>query len=98
MKIRAVCGQRTCDAISRAGVALSGKIVRHHHEIFAGNDCSDALSEQNNPIRAEILSMADCYSHGHVMQIRRSNCGTKLDPVIFVFSRRSSLEANIVVE
>ncbi|TLY50642.1 MAG: HD-GYP domain-containing protein [Gammaproteobacteria bacterium] len=96
MKTHAVRGQEICQAIAHPDAKLIGIVVRHHHEAMDGSGYPDALSGEEIPLYSRIIRVADCYDamtttrphqparpHERVMEILRSECGTKLDPAVF---------------
>ncbi|MHB8447700.1 MAG: HD-GYP domain-containing protein [Rudaea sp.] len=96
MKTHAELGQQIIEAIGHPDAGRIARVVRHHHETFDGTGYPDGLSGERIPVCSRIILLADSYdamtttrhhqqarSHQHVMDILRSERGTKFDSVIF---------------
>lgn len=96
MKTHAALGQQIIDAIGHPDAGHVARVVRHHHEAFDGTGYPDGLSGERIPACSRIILLADSYDamttsrhhrqarpHAHVMDILRSERGTKFDSIIF---------------
>lgn len=96
MKTHSALGQQIIEAIAHSDAGQIARVVRHHHEAFDGTGYPDGLSGERIPVCSRIILLADSYdamtttrhhrqarSHQYVMDVLRSERGTKFDPVIF---------------
>lgn len=96
IKTHPIIGQRMCETLSHEDAPLIGRLVRHHHEAFAGGGYPDGLTGEAIPIESRIISVVDCYdamtvgrpyrrsqSTAEVLAVMADECGRKHDPVVF---------------
>lgn len=101
MKQHPMIGERIVLAIGDEYATEVSGIVRHHHENFDGSGYPDHLIGTDIPLYSRIISVADNYdamavsrpyhlarSHAEVMDIMRSEGGSKHDPdLLLAFCR-----------
>ena len=96
MQTHSALGQQIVEAIVHPDASQVARVVRHHHEAFDGTGYPDGLSGERIPVCSRIISLADSYdamtttrhhrqarSHQQVMDVLRSERGTKFDSVVF---------------
>lgn len=96
MRTHCQLGQSICDKIPHEDAKTVSYLVRCHHEAFDGSGYPDGLVGEKIPLLARIIAIADSYdamsttrpyhqarSHTQTMDVMRSECGIKTDPVLF---------------
>lgn len=96
MKTHAELGEQILHATQLPSADRISRIIRHHHENFAGDGYPDGLSGDDIPLLSRIILIVDAYdamrtrrphsesmSHKQVMSVLESENGWKFDPDIF---------------
>lgn len=96
MRKHPALGERIVKAMDLPNQDVIAPAVRHHHESFDGSGYPDGLAGEAIPLLSRILLIVDAYdamttprpyhavrTHAQVIELMRSECGTKLDPGIF---------------
>ena len=95
MRSHAERGERVFLATGREDAPRVARLIRQHHEAWDGSGYPDGLRGAEIALGARILAVADSYDamtttrpyrapipHGRVMDILRSEAGTRLDPLL----------------
>lgn len=95
MKTHAELGEHIIHATQLPSADRISRVIRHHHENFAGDGYPDGLSGDAIPLLSRIIFIVDAYdamrtrrphrqsmSHEQVMSILDSEKGWKFDPAI----------------
>ncbi len=98
MKMHSTIGERIMRQTGLPGSSRVARVIRHHHENFAGDGYPDALKGEAIPIQSRIILIVDAYdamrstrpnrparSHDQVMAIMESENGWKFDPNLFKY-------------
>jgi response regulator RpfG family c-di-GMP phosphodiesterase len=93
MKKHSEFGEEIVRSSGFKGCRRAALAIRHHHEHFDGRGYPDGLVGDDIPICSRIITIADSYDamavtrhyhaarkHQEIMNIMRSEIGTKLDP------------------
>jgi response regulator RpfG family c-di-GMP phosphodiesterase len=93
MKQHSEIGEKIMLSTGFEGARHAARIIRHHHEHFNGGGYPDGLSGESIPICSRIVAIADSYDamaitrsyqptrkHREIVEIMRSEAGTKFDP------------------
>lgn len=96
MQSHSVRGESIFLAMRNEVATEIAKLIRHHHEAIDGSGYPDGLKQDDIPLAARILRVADSYdamttrrpygkvrSHDEAMQILRDECDCKIDPQVF---------------
>lgn len=95
MKTHSELGEHIVEATGLPASDRIAKVIRHHHENFAGDGYPDQLEGDRIPLLSRIIFIADAYdamrsprayraamSHHQVISILDSEKGWKFDPTI----------------
>ena len=96
MKAHPALGEQIFRAAALPDQDEIASVIRHHHESFDGSGYPDGLAGEAIPLLSRILLIVDAYdamttarpycterTHAQVMEIMRSESGSKFDPEIF---------------
>jgi HD-GYP domain-containing protein (c-di-GMP phosphodiesterase class II) len=96
MKTHTLVGEKILRAVKTPGMDWVAAAVRHHHESFDGSGYPDGLAEEQIPLLARIIALADGYdasvtlrpyhsgvSHQEAMDLMRDKVGELYDPLLF---------------
>jgi putative nucleotidyltransferase with HDIG domain len=96
MKTHSAIGERILRETGLPGSGRIARVIRCHHENFAGDGYPDGLKGEAIPIESRIILIVDAYdamrstrpnrparAHDQVMEIMESEKGWKFDPHLF---------------